>query len=566
MAANDYYNQNPSSRHQTPQPQPYAPYQGYDRPTPPGPAPSYHSQPPSRVGTAPLPQPHDITSPVSPFEAPFDDHVYPAPQPSRFDSQSTLGADTRYYGGGTPLTGQSSYQDNIPLRDHPGTLGKDNSTDHVYDGAGNSTDHVYDAATAPANLEEGRKKNRFSAAMGLDTLNKRKTRIPWVVYVLTLVQVVVFIVEIVKNAQLTGSPIEIHPSFNPMIGPSPYVLINMGARYVPCMHAIDGIQNRASGGAISWPCPNTTSTTDDCQLNNLCGFGMPASDNPVYPGTIMALNKYSPQPNQWFRFILPIFLHAGIIHIGFNMLLQMTLAREMEISIGPLRFFLVYMASGIFGFVLGGNFAATGIASTGASGALFGIIALNLLDLLYTWGERKSPWKDFAFIMLDVVISFVLGLLPGLDNFSHIGGFFMGLVLGICILHSPNSLRQRISQDSPPYTPVAQVKASDGHDPNAGITGFVKSPVGFFKGRKPAWWAWWLVRAGSLVFVLIVFILLLNNFYVYRKTCSWCKYLSCLNINNWCDVGNLQLTQQNTTTKRSVLESWDQVAKLYEVL
>lgn len=329
-------------------------------------------------------------------------------------------------------------------------------------------------------------------------------------------------------AQLTGSPIEIHPSFNPMIGPSPYVLINMGARYVPCMHAIDGIQNRASGGAISWPCPNTTSSTDDCQLNNLCGFGMPASDNPVYPGQIMALNKYSPQPNQWYRFILPIFLHAGIIHIGFNMLLQMTLAREMEISIGPLRFFLVYMASGIFGFVLGGNFAATGIASTGASGALFGVIALNLLDLLYTWGERKSPWKDFAFIMLDVVISFVLGLLPGLDNFSHIGGFFMGLVLGICILHSPNSLRQRIDQDSPPYTPVAQVKASNGDDPNAGITGFVKSPVGFFKGRKPAWWAWWLVRAGSLVFVLIVFILLLNNFYVYRKTCSWCKYLSCL--------------------------------------
>jgi len=242
----------------------------------------------------------------------------------------------------------------------------------------------------------------------------------------------------------------------------------------------------------------------------------------------MALNKYNPQPNQWFRFIIPIFLHAGIIHIGFNMLLQLTLAKEMEISIGPIRFFLVYMCSGIFGFVLGGNFAATGIASTGASGALFGIIALNLLDLLYTWGERKSPWKDFAFIMLDVVISFVLGLLPGLDNFSHIGGFFMGLVLGICILHSPNSLRQRIHQDSPPYTPVAQAKLHGGMDANAGVNGFVKSPVGFFKGRKPAWWAWWLVRAGSLVFVLIVFILLLNNFYTYRKTCSWCKYLSCL--------------------------------------
>jgi hypothetical protein len=209
------------------------------------------------------------------------------------------------------------------------------------------------------------------------------------------------------------------------------------------------------------------------------------------------------------------------------MLLQMTLGKEMEIAIGPIRYFLVYISAGIFGFVLGGNFAATGIASTGASGALFGIIALNMLDLFYTWGERASPWKDFAFIMLDVIISFVLGLLPGLDNFSHIGGFIMGIILGICILHSPNALRKRIGEDAPPYTPVAQAKTG-GDQSYASVTSFVKSPLGFFKGRKPAWWAWWLVRAGSLVFVFIVFILLLNNFYVYRKSCSWCKYLSCI--------------------------------------
>lgn len=65
-----------------------------------------------------------------------------------------------------------------------------------------STDHVYDAANAPAHLEEGRKKKmktRFSAALGIDPLSKKKSRMPWVVYALTLIQVVVFIVEIVKN-------------------------------------------------------------------------------------------------------------------------------------------------------------------------------------------------------------------------------------------------------------------------------------------------------------------------------------------------------------------------------
>lgn len=311
-----------------------------------------------------------------------------------------------------------------------------------------------------------------------------------------------------------------------MIGPSPWVLINMGARYVPCMHNVVGIQD--SNVTISWGCPNTTSLTadQDCTLQQLCGF---TSSYPVPIPVVGGGIDQKPEPNQWFRFIVPIFLHAGIVHIGFNMLLQMTLGVEMERSIGPIRFFLVYFSSGIFGFVLGGNYAAAGIASTGASGSLFGILALNLLDLLYTWKERVSPWKDFTFIALDVVISFVLGLLPGLDNFSHIGGFLMGIVLGICIVHSPNSLRKRIGMEEPPYAPV-QTENGDVKPgvQGTGVQGFFKSPVGFFKGRKPAWWAWWIIRAASLVAVFIVFILLLNNFYVYRKTCSWCKYLSCI--------------------------------------
>ena len=328
------------------------------------------------------------------------------------------------------------------------------------------------------------------------------------------------------EAILTTSPIEIHPQFNPMIGPSQYVLINMGARFVPCMRNTAGVQDAKT--AISWPCPNTTTLdpndrSQHCQLSDLCGFS--AVPNPKAGGGGAMTD--SPEPNQWFRFILPIFLHAGIIHIGFNMLLQLTLGREMEIAIGSWRFALVYFSSGIFGFVLGGNFAAPAIASTGASGSLFGILALTLLDLLYTWKEHKSPWKELTFIGLDVVISFALGLLPGLDNFSHIGGFLMGLVLGICLLHSPNVLRQRIGENEPPYLRVGTGQGKDGLV-NTGVQDFVKRPLGFFKGRKPLWWAWWLVRAGALIGVTVGFIVLLNNFYQYKRTCGWCKYLSCL--------------------------------------
>lgn len=153
----------------------------------------------------------------------------------------------------------------------------------------------------------------------------------------------------------------IKPQFNPMIGPSTYVLINMGARFVPCMRSTKGVQD--SPNQINWPCPSTTSSNPSdpgmqCTLSQLCGFS--PVPNPKPGGSL----NDQPQPNQWYRFIIPIFLHAGLIHIAFNLLLQMTMGRDMEKAIGPLRFALVYFSSGIFGFVMGGNFAASGIAST----------------------------------------------------------------------------------------------------------------------------------------------------------------------------------------------------------
>jgi membrane associated rhomboid family serine protease len=322
-------------------------------------------------------------------------------------------------------------------------------------------------------------------------------------------------------ASLTHSPIEIHPQFNPVIGPSPYVLINMGARYVPCMRQYPAGNTglTVASPQINMPCPNTTTLDPPtCTLADLCGFGVNLT-----PGA----DGSQPQPNQWFRFIIPIFLHGGIIHIGFNLLLQLTLGRDVEVQIGTIRFVLVYFAAGIFGFVFGGNFANNGLPSTGCSGALFGIIAIVLLDLLYKWKSRRNPWRELLFIGLDIVISFCIGLLPALDNFSHIGGFLTGIVLGICILHSPDSLRERIGLDEPPYASVTGQTAMSVQGTTA-MNSFFRDPMGFFKGRKPLWWAWWFIRAGALVAVLVSFIVLMRNFYIYRNQCSWCKYLSCL--------------------------------------
>ncbi|KAI9757560.1 MAG: hypothetical protein M1815_000782 [Lichina confinis] len=520
MAANDYYNSAPVSGRPT---------VDYNAPLPPVPASSL--DPPTNYPVSgSTPHGPQLTSP---FDDPADSRIHGPPQ--QYHDGPYDGASADYYavgGGPGDPHGPNPFADNIPLKTHASQ-----STTEYQGGPNHQTLYNPDPATGATDVEPGRKRRRYSVS----GLMKPSTRITWFVYAMTTIQVAVFIGELIRNAVLTKSPIMIKPQFNPMIGPSPQLLINMGARFVPCMRWTGGIQNITS---IRFMCPNsTTSDPDDptnrCSLSDLCGFsGVPLPSDGSLP-------EDTPQPNQWFRFIVPIFLHAGIIHISFNMLLQLTLGRDMEKTIGPLRLALVYFSSGIFGFVFGGNFAPPTIASTGASGCLFGIFALNLLDLLYKWKERRSPLKELAYIMLDIVICFVLGLLPGLDNFSHIGGFLMGLVLGICLLHSPSALRQRIGQGEPPYRPVTT-------DAKTALSGFIKRPLGFFKGRKPLWWAWWLCRAGALIGVLIVFIVLMNNFYEDRTECRWCKYLSCLPIKNWCDIGTMKFTDSTTPAKRDL--------------
>ena len=76
-----------------------------------------------------------------------------------------------------------------------------------------------------------------------------------------------------------------------------------------------------------------------------------------------------------WRFVLPIFLHVGVIHLLFNMAAQVTIGAQIEREMGTIPFLMTYMAGGIYGFVLGGSFNRPGIPSVGASGALFAIVS-----------------------------------------------------------------------------------------------------------------------------------------------------------------------------------------------
>lgn len=63
----------------------------------------------------------------------------------------------------------------------------------------------------------------------------------------------IMVYELVANNKAQGSPISTKPYFNFMIGPSSTVLINIGARFAPCMRLVPDIRPD-----LQMACPSNT--------------------------------------------------------------------------------------------------------------------------------------------------------------------------------------------------------------------------------------------------------------------------------------------------------------------
>ncbi|CAG8694728.1 1663_t:CDS:2, partial [Acaulospora colombiana] len=216
-------------------------------------------------------------------------------------------------------------------------------------------------------------------------VSKQKARWrPYFTWVVTAVQLAMLIYEFIDNKNLTGEFIETNP-FNPMIGPGTATVIQLGARFVPCMKPnVTGISS-----STLFSCPSNQS--GGCTLEQLCGLG----------------GFKSGQPDQWYRFITPIFLHGGIIHFALNMIFQVFTGAQVESEIGWWRYGIIYMASGIFGFIFGGNFSAPAIPTLGASGSLFGVVGILLLELIQNWGLILNPCWELTKLLLVIIVSFL---------------------------------------------------------------------------------------------------------------------------------------------------------------
>jgi hypothetical protein len=77
---------------------------------------------------------------------------------------------------------------------------------------------------------------------------------------------------------------------------------------------------------------------------------------------------------EWWRLVTGAFLHSGVMHLGFNMLLLWFLAQEMEPVLGPWRFTLIYSVS-LAGGALGVMLLSPNQPTVGASGAVSAVMS-----------------------------------------------------------------------------------------------------------------------------------------------------------------------------------------------
>jgi membrane associated rhomboid family serine protease len=127
-----------------------------------------------------------------------------------------------------------------------------------------------------------------------------------------------------------------------------------------------------------------------------------------------------------WRFVTAVFLHGGLLHIGFNMWVLMDIGPIVEDLYGSARYFFLYVATGIGGYIAS---SVSGHVSVGASGALLGLIGVLLAA---TTGRQNMAAQALRSSLIRWVIYIgVLGLvMSGTDNAAHFGGLATGYLLG----------------------------------------------------------------------------------------------------------------------------------------
>jgi len=168
---------------------------------------------------------------------------------------------------------------------------------------------------------------------------------------------------------------------------------------------------------------------------------------------------------EFWRLVSSLFLHVGLLHLLFNSFALFIFGPIIENLFGKFRFIIIYLFSGVSGSLISLYFNPLVVAA-GASGAIFGLLgALAAFFLLKRNVLGVFAQKNFIAVIILVAFNMFFGfLIPGVDNFAHLGGFISGLIIALVLvpvlsientIFSPIfSYRKKLSVSRYMYLPV----------------------------------------------------------------------------------------------------------------
>ena len=131
---------------------------------------------------------------------------------------------------------------------------------------------------------------------------------------------------------------------------------------------------------------------------------------------------YLKATNEWYRLITVALVHAGLLHLGFNMYALLVLGNPLEAAFGARKLLLVFFFSLLTGSLTSAYFASASSYSVGASGAIFGLFGAMVIVGNRIGAEVRSI---YVIIGINFAIGFILG---GIDWKAHLGGLIGGLI------------------------------------------------------------------------------------------------------------------------------------------
>lgn len=123
---------------------------------------------------------------------------------------------------------------------------------------------------------------------------------------------------------------------------------------------------------------------------------------------------------EYYRMLSAAFLHAGLLHLAFNMFALYVFGSQVERVFGLGRFLGLYLLAAVGGSAVSHFVGSPATLGVGASGAVFGLLGAFVVI-------ARARGLDTSQVVGLIVLNLFLGaVIPGIDNAAHVGGLLTG--------------------------------------------------------------------------------------------------------------------------------------------